>query len=158
MNKEFLETMYIKELKSVKEIAQTLQLPEAAIYRVLKKFNIKRTKDQINIVRKRTNIEVYGFGNINQVKEIRNKGASTYRRLTEEKYDLSLIKELYIDQDLTSEQVGKELNIDKSVIRQLLRKNNIKKDKKLINQKRYETMKSSIQNKYGVDNIKKLKK
>ena len=153
MNREQLKVLYIDKLKTVKEIAQEMHVPDAAIYRALVKFNIKRTKEQINTVRKKTNIKIYGTENVNQNKKIRKKGASTYRNQIIQKYDLELMKEMYLKQNKTTEQISKDLNINVVTVRKLFRNNNIVKDKSCVNQQRQANMHKSIREKYGVDNI-----
>jgi len=75
--KEDLIKFYINELRSIPEIAELYEVKDGSIYKLLKQYDINRTKEEIQAARENTNISKYGCKNVFQNEAIKEKCGDT---------------------------------------------------------------------------------
>lgn len=75
------------------------------------------------------------------------------------KTDLNKLKHLYLNTDMTLEQIGNELNVTFSTVKKWLKRLDLhrtKEHEERVFKSRYKTREQNLLNKYGVNNVSKL--
>lgn len=101
---EQISYKYINELKNLKQISKELQIYEATIRSIIKNYNIKRTKEQIVLARKKYNLDNYGdenYCNVQKVKKSLEKSKSNLSKISKEN-QIKRSKKLLQDSGLMS--------------------------------------------------------
>ena len=152
--KEIILNYYIVENHTRKETADYINVSENELRTLLRKYNIVKPrslstknisydKEEAVNKRKKTCIEKYGVDNPAKADIVKEKYSSTISN--REDITKETLKELYIDKQLTIEDISKELNSTVNHIAYLVGKYNITKTRKEI----AESLSKKYQSKYS---------
>lgn len=141
--KNNLKDLYINKNLSKEECCKILNLSNHTLSKLLSELDIRKTKDQILQLRKKTNIEKYGFDNPSKSQSIKNKIA--------EKNHLNKESRVLKIKETKLQKYGDEKynNVEKSKLSKKIKYNN----ENYNNRTKY---KETMLKNYGVDNSFKL--
>lgn len=131
ISKEVLEDLYITQNKSVEDIKSLYKISRNKLKALIDLYGIKKDPKLINEGRSKV--------------------------FTSKHPQLAIdIKELYINQNKSSSEVQKLLNISGNLFDKICKKYNIVKDTKIIKDNRKSTLQANLLKKFGVDNVMHL--
>lgn len=159
LSKEEIEKYYIKELHTAEECAAHFGMARTTFNRYLKKYGIERSKEDKSRVYSRvqnseevkakalkSNMEKYGCANkVASNSPIRFISDTTFS-VNGKEYEVSWLKEKYLTENLSSEEMCCLLGTTYSVMNKVNRHYHISKDSK----QRYELIRRKTIDKYGV--------
>lgn len=169
---------FLEELKNQETISNEMNITQSTIRNILKMNNIKRTREQIIMARKKYNLEKYGdenYCNANKIKDSLKKSNFNFGQHSQEIIAKKLLKEkgIYswcilsdeqkinykneiiklINEIKYDEEICSLLKITKGCYKRIRKEFNIKRDKEI--NKRLTIR--HVNDKYGVNNVGELK-
>ena len=122
---KIVKKFYIDEKMHVREIAAQLQIKKDYVYLILRKNNIKRTKDQITEIKRRTFIEKYKVDAPLKIKDVSEKRLRTLNEKYNNKFlsddNNEEIKKLFIDENQTAQEIARNLNLTPPYVRRRIK-------------------------------------
>ncbi len=174
---EKIKYKYLNELKNHECIAHEMNIVQTAIRKIIEENNIKRTKEQIVLARKKYNLEKYGdenYCNSEKIKESLNKNDFNYGMNAQLKIAERTLKEQglyswilltdnqkeYLKNEIIrllnevryDEEIYEELKLTKGCYNRIKKEYKIKRDNEL----HQKIIVRRLNDKYGVDNIYQL--
>lgn len=158
--KEEVEEYYTHQLHTVLECAVHFNISKTKMYTCLRKYGIKRTKEDKSKVYsntqnkpenkakiRQTNIEKYGAANKQQALAIVKFGDEGFV-LGDKKYSFEWFKEQYLTNNLSYRELSEELGVGEWIVRKICRYCGAKKT----GFQRFENTSKTCQEKYGTTN------
>lgn len=165
-SKEEVEEYYIRQLHTIKECVEHFSISKTKMYACLKMYDIKRTQeDKCKIYTnaqnktenkekiKQANLKKYGAVNKNQADSIVKYIDNESFMIREELYSVGWLKKQYLEKNVSSSDLSEELGVGSWILSKICAHYGIKKD----SAQRYEIIKHSVQEKYGVTSTLQLK-
>lgn len=121
-----VQDLYIYKNQSKRECAKQLNISEWDFNKLLKAYDICKSKEDISLLKSKTNTGVFK----DKFKEI------PFTHTTVEKFSREVASQLYIEQNLSIKQCAEATGLHRATIRKLLEYYGIKKDNKLRYSKR----------------------
>ena len=152
--KDELEYFMVYENKSIKELEKLFNTSKDKINKYRKLYRLKKTKEQILEIRKKSNLQKYGVEFASQLPEKQEKMSNGLRKRydnehlrkqTTEKRNNTMLQKYGIENPLQSKQVWDKI-----------KKNNLEKygvEFVTSTKEHKQKVKQSVKEKYGVDNV-----
>lgn len=159
LTKEDLEEYYIKGLHTAEECASHFGMARTTLNRYLKKYGIERSKEDKSKVYSRSqnseevkekirNANIAKYGSVNKVASespIRFVSDSAFS-VNGKEYEVSWLKEKYLTENVSSEEMCSELGITYAVFHKIISHYRVLKN----SEQRYELIRQKTLDKYGV--------
>lgn len=156
IDKDTIYDLYIKQNKSVEEVAKILDVSKDTILRRLKKYKIKKERANVQLQIEKRNLDVYGVRYTSQFEEIKEKIKKTNLEKYGTEYPLQS-KEIRDKINLSNlEKYGCENPFQFEEVKQKIKKVNLEKygvDHPMHSNQIKEKLKQTNLDRYGVENV-----